>query len=352
MKKLLVGVALGLVAAVALAQTYTRIPYLRVLNHAEILGNLTVSGTCTGCGSGGTPGGSNTQVQFNDSSAFGGDAGLTYNKTTDALTVAGNVDGGTFDGISSSDWARLSFNNVFTGSTQSISSTDSRLYLDDTNAGAGLRQFFLESDSGQLTLNTSDDAGSGVANAIIITKNASSAVTSVAVPAPFIADPGGGSDELTVSSGTTAMIGTTTGGASGGISMTPSNGTFSAVFDNACTVDQTLTMDYQVIGNLVILHAASRSPASCTSDTGIFSTSGTPVPAAIRPANNSHFVVTGFGNNFQDNGTNVSFVCLQIGSSGGMTLLKDPCNSAGSWTGSGTKGAGIGWHVAYMLGNP
>lgn len=33
-----------------------------------------------------TPGGSDTQVQFNDSSAFGGDAGLTYNKTTDTLT--------------------------------------------------------------------------------------------------------------------------------------------------------------------------------------------------------------------------------------------------------------------------
>lgn len=38
--------------------------------------------------SGGTPGGSDTQVQFNDSSAFGGDAGLTYNKTTDTLTAA------------------------------------------------------------------------------------------------------------------------------------------------------------------------------------------------------------------------------------------------------------------------
>lgn len=38
----------------------------------------------------GSPGGSDTQVQFNDSSAFGGDAGLTYNKTTDALT-AGSV---------------------------------------------------------------------------------------------------------------------------------------------------------------------------------------------------------------------------------------------------------------------
>ncbi len=32
-----------------------------------------------------TPGGSDTQVQFNDAGALGGDAGLTYNKTTDTL---------------------------------------------------------------------------------------------------------------------------------------------------------------------------------------------------------------------------------------------------------------------------
>lgn len=32
------------------------------------------------------PGGSDTQVQFNDSTAFGGDAGLTYSKTTDTLS--------------------------------------------------------------------------------------------------------------------------------------------------------------------------------------------------------------------------------------------------------------------------
>lgn len=45
---------------------------------------------------GGTPGGSDTQVQFNDSSAFGGDAGLTYNKTTDTLSVKAiaQTDGG------------------------------------------------------------------------------------------------------------------------------------------------------------------------------------------------------------------------------------------------------------------
>lgn len=36
---------------------------------------------------GATPGGSDTQVQFNDSGALGGDAGMTYNKTTNALSV-------------------------------------------------------------------------------------------------------------------------------------------------------------------------------------------------------------------------------------------------------------------------
>jgi hypothetical protein len=42
----------------------------------------------SGGGGGGTPGGSTTQVQFNDAGSFGGDAGLTYNKTTDTLTGA------------------------------------------------------------------------------------------------------------------------------------------------------------------------------------------------------------------------------------------------------------------------
>lgn len=40
-------------------------------------------------GGSGSPGGSNTQVQFNDSSAFGGDAGFVYDKTTDTLTISG-----------------------------------------------------------------------------------------------------------------------------------------------------------------------------------------------------------------------------------------------------------------------
>lgn len=48
------------------------------------LGNLTWS-ACGGAG--GTPGGADTQVQFNDSMAFQGDAGFVYNKTTDTATL-------------------------------------------------------------------------------------------------------------------------------------------------------------------------------------------------------------------------------------------------------------------------
>jgi hypothetical protein len=45
-------------------------------------------------GSAGVAGGSNTQVQFNDATAFGGSANLTFNKTTNTLTVVGNISGG------------------------------------------------------------------------------------------------------------------------------------------------------------------------------------------------------------------------------------------------------------------
>ena len=45
--------------------------------------------TITAAGGGGSPGGSDTYVQFNDSGSFGGDAQLTFNKTTGLLTTTG-----------------------------------------------------------------------------------------------------------------------------------------------------------------------------------------------------------------------------------------------------------------------
>jgi hypothetical protein len=41
-----------------------------------------------------TPGGLNQEIQFNDSGSFGGDSSLTYNKTTNTLTVDNATVGG------------------------------------------------------------------------------------------------------------------------------------------------------------------------------------------------------------------------------------------------------------------
>lgn len=54
-------------------------------NRTQLLIQIATQRSNSSAGSG-VPSGSNTQVQFNDSGVFGGDAGLTYNKTTDALT--------------------------------------------------------------------------------------------------------------------------------------------------------------------------------------------------------------------------------------------------------------------------
>ena len=65
--------------------------------------------------------GSDTQVQFNDSGSFGGDAGLTYNKTTDVLTVAGSV---SVNGITAGRGAgSISTNTAFGASALTANTT-------------------------------------------------------------------------------------------------------------------------------------------------------------------------------------------------------------------------------------
>lgn len=54
------------------------------LNYNDAAGTLTITAAATTV----VPGGANTQIQFNDGGAFGGDADLTWDKTTNILTVA------------------------------------------------------------------------------------------------------------------------------------------------------------------------------------------------------------------------------------------------------------------------
>lgn len=95
--------------------------------------------------SAGTPGGSNTQVQFNDSSTFGGDAGLTYNKTTDTLTLAGLLD------ISGAAAGQIKF-----PATQNPSSDANT--LDDYEEGTWTP---VDSSGAGLTLKNPDDHTNG-----------------------------------------------------------------------------------------------------------------------------------------------------------------------------------------------
>ena len=50
----------------------------------------------------GTPGGANTQLQFNDAGLFGGDSDLTFNKTTNLLTAANVLVNAASTGLSNS----------------------------------------------------------------------------------------------------------------------------------------------------------------------------------------------------------------------------------------------------------
>lgn len=62
---------------------------IKTINSTSILGSGNLSITASAAGT-------NTQVQFNDSGSIGGDAGLTYNKTTNNLNVDGRVDASAF----------------------------------------------------------------------------------------------------------------------------------------------------------------------------------------------------------------------------------------------------------------
>ena len=66
-----------------------------------------------------SPGGSNTQVQFNDNGVFGGDNGLTYNKTTDTLKLNGKLLPMTTGTVGLGS-AALSFDDLFLASGTAI----------------------------------------------------------------------------------------------------------------------------------------------------------------------------------------------------------------------------------------
>jgi hypothetical protein len=99
-------------------------------------------------GGGGTPGGSTTQVQFNDSNSFGGDDGLTFNKTTNVLTVGAS----TGNGGSAKVYGDINLDDggSFTTTVQCVTPTQNRtISFPDATGTVAL----VAGSSGQLTYN-------------------------------------------------------------------------------------------------------------------------------------------------------------------------------------------------------
>ena len=83
-------------------------------------GNLTWAPGGNGGGGNGSPGGANTQVQFNNAGNFGGDPGFTYDSITNILSVSGNIVSNNFIGSGNITVARVTANgnvsaNLFIG---------------------------------------------------------------------------------------------------------------------------------------------------------------------------------------------------------------------------------------------
>lgn len=83
---------------------------------------------------GGAPGGATTQVQFNDAGAFGGDAGLAWNKTNKTLNLTGSA-----------------------AQTLIIDSTTAHIRLRDGAATRYRSDIYLPSGGGGLGINSYDD---------------------------------------------------------------------------------------------------------------------------------------------------------------------------------------------------
>ena len=77
-------------------------------------GGLTWAPGGNGGGGNGSPGGANTQVQFNDEGNFGGDAGFTYNSVTNVLSVSGNIVANNFTGSGNITIATITANGNVT----------------------------------------------------------------------------------------------------------------------------------------------------------------------------------------------------------------------------------------------
>lgn len=91
--------------------------------------------TAGGGGGNGTPGGSNTQIQYNDSGTFGGSAFFTFNENTNNVQIAGNLIANAI--TVGSGIYQFSYSNVYFATTNSTSPNQVLLAIEADNGVGG-----------------------------------------------------------------------------------------------------------------------------------------------------------------------------------------------------------------------
>jgi hypothetical protein len=220
---------------------------------------------------GGTPGGANTQVQFNNSGSFGGDSGFVYSGsgavTTTGLMTVGNSSGKGLQINGTSTGAA----NVAYAAFYESNGTTRKGYVGDS--GSGNSHIELFSDAGNVRL------------------------TPVS----------GGSIEGSSDGGSTF------------VDMTPASGSFVVNFDNACTTTPTITFAYYKIGPVVTIQPTATSGFTCLSDSANFAATGADVPAIIRPSTKMVYSAPMVGLVLEGASTTPAII-IEIDTTGTMTM--------------------------------
>ena len=198
-------------------------------------GNLTWAAGGNGGGGNGNPGGANTQVQFNDSGTFGGDAGFVYDKNTNILTVSNlNVVDSFTGNISFASTA----GTVTTNAQPNITSVGTLASLNVTNTIAA--NLFAGSGANLTNLPAANLVGS-VPLAQAVTNAAQPNITSVGVLTSL------------TSSGNIAASGTLSGGnvsASGTVSTTNLTILGNATIANTFTANANSIVNFSVASDV------------------------------------------------------------------------------------------------------
>jgi len=206
---------------------------------------------------GATPGGLNTQIQFNDGgTALGGDADLTWNKTTNVMTVAGDVnlnDGGSFtttlQTVTPTQNRTISFPDA-TGTVGLVAGSSGQLVYNNAGAYAGVSTMTFDGTSVTLAgrlINSYTSVASSPAK--VFTGTWFTGGTSTTTKPHFLIEPAGATSTAWSTSGTGLGINAASGFA-GNLLDLQVNGTRYFSVSNTGVVSSSTVLELNPAGQL------------------------------------------------------------------------------------------------------